>query len=235
MPTLNDRKRTKEEKKQLEMIVQQVNERYLPMVKQFQETDKKLQKQLVQPFIQIAEKIAKHQIEVVENLTSTIDFSKFLKSATQLPQQSARNLGGEWVRVDIQRRVEKDRLRKLQIQKLEKELATDQTLPEYDIVDCVIRFQDVKIQIPPDTNMEMVCKVVLRNKQSMLRIWNWDEVVETWGDDPKPSDRSKIYTAGRGINDKVAMKTTYEDFLDVTTKTIRLNPDLLPENLANFS
>lgn len=172
------------------------------------------------------------QQEQVKNFAKSI--SKLVDSAqapaklmSSLYQDPLRGLGTVWIAGDMEKKREENRLRKLQLEKLEREMAIDQTLPEYDIVDCVISFRGKKIHIPSDTDQEMLCKVVLRNKNAMSRRWNWDDIVEAWGDDPDTVGWRKVYNAGRGVNEQVATETAIKDFLIVKTKTLQLNPDFL--------
>ncbi|MFA6944280.1 MAG: hypothetical protein WC220_00135 [Pedobacter sp.] len=149
------------------------------------------------------------------------------KIMANLYQDPLKNIDMSWVADESRRKAEEARLRRLQLEKLEREMAIDMTLPTYDIVDCLISFRGKKIQIPPDTDQEMLCKVVLRNKNAMSRRWNWDEIIEAWGDVPEKDDWRKVYNAGRGINEQVEKKTTISNFLIVKTKTLQLNPDFL--------
>jgi hypothetical protein len=149
------------------------------------------------------------------------------KIMSSLYQDPLKGLGTAWIAGDMEKKREENRLRKLQLEKLEREMAIDMTLPAYDIVDCIISFRGKKIQIPPDTDQEMLCKVVLRNKNAMSRRWNWDEIIEAWGDVPEKDDWRKVYNAGRGVNEQVEKKTTIDNFLIVKTKTLQLNPDFL--------
>lgn len=76
-------------------------------------------------------------------------------------------------------------------------------------------------------DQQSLCMVLLKNKKSMSKLWSWDQVVEEWGDRPEDIGWRKIYNAGREINIKVALETTIDDLLEVTTKSVRVNPTYL--------
>lgn len=161
----------------------------------------------------------------IASLIDTLEApAKMLSSLQRDPLQG---ISTAWIAGDMEKKREENRLRKLQLEKLERKMAIDMTLPTYDIVDCVINFRGKKIQIPPDTDQELLCKVILRNKNAMSRRWNWDEIIEAWGDVPEKDDWRKVYNAGRGVNEQVEKKTTIDNFLIVKTKTLQLNPDFL--------
>ncbi len=105
--------------------------------------------------------------------------------------------------------------------------STDSTSPSFDPVRCSINFKGKEIQIPQDSNQSGICKAVFKNKSSMNKLWNWDEIVEAWGDKPEPTYWRKVYNAARTINETIATKTTINDLLLITTKTIRVNPSYL--------
>lgn len=85
-----------------------------------------------------------------------------------------------WIAEDMRWKAEKEaeekEIRRLQLLKFRRELYPDKSLPRYDPVDCKIRFYGKTISIPANTNQEMLCKVVLRNRQSVARKWSWDEL-----------------------------------------------------------
>lgn len=105
---------------------------------------------------------------------------------------------------------------------------SDNNPPFFDPAKYSICFKGREIPIPRDSDQEGVCKVVLKDKFSMSKEWIWDEIFEKWGDDdPEPALWRKIYNAARTINTKVATKTTIDDLLIITTKTISVNPKYL--------
>lgn len=129
--------------------------------------------------------------------------------------------------VDYKKIAEEAEIRHLTLTKLRAETGSSTGIPNYDTVDCIIHFRGKNIQIPHNSDQELLCKVVLRNKQSMLKKWPWDEAVEAWGDEPDTIGWRKVYNAGRAINDKVAVETATKDFLIVKTKFVQLNPKFL--------
>jgi len=88
-----------------------------------------------------------------------------------------------------------------------------------------IRFKGKEISIPPDTDQDSLCSVVIVNKKAKKKEWSWDELLEKWGGNYEDKDNwRKVYNAGREINLKVAAETIVKDLLVVRTKTIRVNP-----------
>jgi len=97
--------------------------------------------------------------------------------------------------------------------------------PQYDISTGVITFMGKSIEIPLNTNMEMVCRVVLKNVVNMKRKWSWDRIVEECRENVDVFTSRKIYTAARAINEKVAQETAVKDFLLAKPlTTVQLNP-----------
>jgi hypothetical protein len=118
----------------------------------------------------------------------------------------------------------------LQIQILEKQLNLVKGIqsPQYDINTGIITFMGKEIVIPQNTNLEMVCRVVLKNFDNMKRKWSWDEVVEVSKERIEDFNSKKIYTAVRAVNEKIALETTIKDFLLASpTTTVKLNPKFI--------
>lgn len=123
-------------------------------------------------------------------------------------------------------------LTELHIELLEAQLAIAKgaQTPQYDISTGIIRFMGKEIEIPLNTNLEMIARTVLKNVENMKRKWSWDEIVEENREDINIFDKRKIYIAARSINDKVAQATAIKDFLVCKpTSTVQLNPDFLPK------
>lgn len=62
------------------------------------------------------------------------------------------------------------------------------------------------------------------------KLWNNDEILDDWsgfGLEITDNPKNKVYQAGRNINKIIATKTTIDDFLNVTTKTIQINKKYL--------
>lgn len=117
----------------------------------------------------------------------------------------------------------------LHIQLLEAQLAIAKgaQAPQYDINTGVIKFMGKEIEIPLNTNLEMVARAVLKNSTNMKRKWSWDEIVQANREFPENFTARQIYNASRSINDKVAIETQVKDFLIVKTKSLQLNPKFL--------
>lgn len=60
------------------------------------------------------------------------------------------------------------------------------------------------------------------------RLWHNDEILNKWDImRDKNAQKMKAYHAGKALNDIIAKQTTVQDFLLITTKTIRINPKYL--------
>lgn len=101
------------------------------------------------------------------------------------------------------------------------------SIPIYDTNKCEFIFMNKTISIPPNTNQDALCKVILKNRSSLGKKWSWDEVVEKWGDDPEGSKKHKVYSAAREINDKVAIETGFKGFFITTLSTTQVNPEII--------
>lgn len=120
----------------------------------------------------------------------------------------------------------------LQIQVLEQQLNIYKGMlaPQYDINTGVITFLGKQIEIPLNTKLEIVCRIVLKNLNTMKRKWSWDEIVDTYRSNPDDYKPRQIYNAVRSINDKVAVETQVRDFfLSKPYTTVQLNPKFLPK------
>ena len=118
----------------------------------------------------------------------------------------------------------------LQIQVLEQQLNIYKGMlaPQYDINTGIITFLGKKIEIPLNTRLEIVCRIVLKNLNNMKRKWSWDEVVESYRSNPDDYNSRQIYIAVRSVNEKVAIETQTKDFfITKPTTTIQLNPQFL--------
>ncbi|NMB56548.1 hypothetical protein GYA19_01250 [Candidatus Beckwithbacteria bacterium] len=91
-----------------------------------------------------------------------------------------------------------------------------------------LSFKGKEILIP-EGDQDALCKVLFRDKKSMLKHWSYDEILEAWGGNYENKDAwRKVYNAGREINKKVAISTTIDDLIGVKTKTTFVNPKYLP-------
>lgn len=97
--------------------------------------------------------------------------------------------------------------------------------PAYDHIAHKINFAGVEIQIPYNSDQDLLCKTILKNMASMHKEWSWDEMLEKWGEDATPGKGWRtVYNAGREINNKVATETTVKDLLLVRKLTTAVNP-----------
>jgi cytochrome c biogenesis protein ResB len=97
--------------------------------------------------------------------------------------------------------------------------------PAYDLVSHKINFAGVDIQIPYNSDQDLLCKTILRSMASMRKEWSWDEMLEKWGEDATPGKGWRtVYNAGREINNKIATETTVKNLLLVRKLSIAVNP-----------
>lgn len=131
---------------------------------------------------------------------------------------------------EIEKEAREAYMTELQIQILEQQLNLYKGMlaPQYDINTGIITFMGKKVEIPLNTKMEMVCRVVLKNITNMKRKWSWDEIVEENRETLEEFTHRQIYTATRAINEKVALETSVKDFLLAKPlTTVQLNPAFL--------
>jgi hypothetical protein len=110
--------------------------------------------------------------------------------------------------------------------KLEKK-TTDKKKLQYE--DGFLYFNNYKILISKtqDTNQHDLLRILLTNK---TKLWNYDEIhLEISGNDNynKKENWNTYDQAGRAINDKIAIKTSIQNFLKLTAKTIMIDKNLL--------
>ena len=135
-------------------------------------------------------------------------------------------------KLQIEREKREDYVNKLQIQILERELNKFKGVytPQYDISTGIITFMGKDVVIPLNTNLEMVCRVVLKNMSNMTKHWSWDEIVEEMRESKNNFTSRQIYTSARAINEKVAQETAIKDFfITKPITTVRLNPKFVPK------
>jgi hypothetical protein len=96
--------------------------------------------------------------------------------------------------------------------------------PTYNLLSHKVNFAGVEIQIPYNSDQDLLCKTLLKDKASMNKEWSWDEVLEKWGDIALEKGWRTVYNAGREINGKIAAETTIKDMLLVKKLTIAVNP-----------
>lgn len=86
-------------------------------------------------------------------------------------------------------------------------------------------FQGETIQISTNKNSGMICRILFKNKSSAKKKWSWDELIEKEGERKVNFSKRKMYDAGRRINELVAQKTAYKDFLILRPiGNIQINP-----------
>ncbi len=166
-------------------------------------------------------------IKASTNIFAALD--KVFNLDPWIPQiPSPLNLGDLEIGIDEDKLREEEEIRRLTLKKLRADEEAASGSLKYDTVDSTISLKGKNIEIPQDTNQELLCKVILRNRKAMIKKWSWDEAVEEWGDNPDEVGWRKVYTAGRAINEKVAIETGIKNLLIVKTKFVQLNPKILP-------
>ncbi|MDP2637543.1 MAG: hypothetical protein Q8P26_00585 [Candidatus Levybacteria bacterium] len=133
----------------------------------------------------------------------------------------------EW---EIEKEKRQAYVTELQIEILERQLNLVKSIqtPQYDQSTGIITFMGKSIEIPLNTNLEMVCRIVLKNVANMKRKWSWDEIVEGNREEADNFTPKTIYTAVRSVNEKVALETQIKDFLvSKPTSTVQLNPKFI--------
>jgi|GEM_PF-4676957 len=96
--------------------------------------------------------------------------------------------------------------------------------PAYNTISHKIFFAGVEIQLPYDSDQDLLCKVLMENDRAIRREWSWDEIFEQWGEPHSKEDWRRVYNAGREVNQKIACETTIKDLLLVHKFSIALNP-----------
>lgn len=98
----------------------------------------------------------------------------------------------------------------------------------YDAKKCTLTFAGKKIPISKtgkETDATLLISTLLKNKSDDY-LFN-DEILEEWWhnvEDQKKMPKNKVYHAGQAINKTMQLKVGIEDFLDITTAKIRINP-----------
>lgn len=159
------------------------------------------------------------------NTSNFFDAIKNIRSDIVLPKPELPNLEVDTTELE-QKWAEEAEIRKLQLEALRQQIGTSSGVIAYNQAKSLIMFLGKEIKIQPNTTYEVVCKILFKNKQSMRKVWSWDEIVDIMGDKGSRKQRS-IYDATRYINLKIGMETTIKDVLLVTTKTIQLNPQYI--------
>lgn len=102
----------------------------------------------------------------------------------------------------------------------------------YDAKKCTLTFAGKKIPISKtgkETDATLLISTLLKNKSDDY-LFN-DEILEEWWhneEDQKKIPKNKVYHAGQAINKTMQLKAGVEDFLDITTAKIRINPKYRP-------
>lgn len=179
-------------------------------------------------------RVAEEKAELAKSLQPVAELIKqFVEQIKQIKQPET---AGSYIGGDIKRKAKKQaeeaEIRRLLLEKLKKEVVFEvnsgRQEPSYNPDLSEITFLGKTIPIPPNTDQDDLCRVILQDGKSMSKIWHCDKMLEKWGGNYEGKTRwRKVYSAGREVNQKVAAKTTIEDLLIVKTKTITVNPEYL--------
>lgn len=133
----------------------------------------------------------------------------------------------------IKANAKKDEIRaqfELQESRTKTTLSPYLAIPPYNKEKAQINLGGKYIQIPPNTKMETLCRVIFSEK--LGNMWSWDEIMlhKEWGEREEDLDKRwrEIHSAVYGVNEKVERKTLIKDFLlHPTIKQVQINPKYL--------
>lgn len=120
---------------------------------------------------------------------------------------------------------DKDILKKLKnvlstIDKIIKKSNSNTTKSTFNNENGVLIFKNTEIDFSKKYNQKELLNSLFKNK---AKNWNYDEIIEDWGEDYQRGDWRKCYTAGDEINKEIIIKTGVNDFIIKNTKQIRIN------------
>lgn len=125
------------------------------------------------------------------------------------------------------RNIREETKRKLQILREVREVVGSIVGAKYDTKTQILLFKNKQIPIKgEDTNPVKLMSAIF---SAPNRQWQNDEILTLWfGDKPDSRDwenaikAKSIYQAGRAINSTIEKKTGIGDFLEITTKTVKI-------------
>ena len=90
----------------------------------------------------------------------------------------------------------------------------------------ILYFQGKSILIAKskNTNPHYLLKTIFTKK---THLWNYDEIAENWKEEYNSNSWKKFYNASCKINEKVAKKTTINNFLKPTKTAVKINKKYL--------
>jgi hypothetical protein len=89
-----------------------------------------------------------------------------------------------------------------------------------------------------NTKQADLCKVTLKDSQSIKKTWSWDEILEEWGwkedriyEKPTRVQQLKVHNAAKLFNARLDKESKHQigHFFITTMKTVRVNPKYLPK------
>jgi len=110
-------------------------------------------------------------------------------------------------------------------------LKTFSTKANFDSETGTLTLGGKEIKFAGDKNQIELLRFLFKETGSARKEWDWVDITRAFGDhdwskDSKRKSR-RVYDTGRNVNTNIARKTAIEDFLIVTTKTIKVNPKYL--------
>ncbi len=95
----------------------------------------------------------------------------------------------------------------------------------------MLRFDEVGVQLSKTTGSENNPTRLLKTlSKEPSRYWNVDEILEDWfggGWEEETISQHACYDAALAVNKTVTLETGVSDFLEFTTKKVRINPTYL--------
>lgn len=188
------------------------------MPKEEQKIKKKLPK-LSPEVMSTAKKQAQKALSDLAGIARTI----------KLPEFSFPEVGGKMIAVthDYTKDREEAEIRRLTLEQLRSKKPEFDN-PEFDSKRSVLKFAGKEIIITKSvpSRQFLICKTLFQSMASMRKVWSWDEMVESWNEDPENygiEGGIKIYGPAKEINKKVAIETGIKDLLEVKTKSVCVN------------
>jgi len=91
-----------------------------------------------------------------------------------------------------------------------------------------LKIMDKKVKLRKDSLRGKLIALLLENKQSKKKIWNWDEILEKIegikDDEGLKENKKKFYPACDGVAKFIAQKTGVNDLLLFDNSTVQINP-----------
>lgn len=98
--------------------------------------------------------------------------------------------------------------------------------PHFDSKQSILHFQNnvIVISNTKNTSPHYLLKTIFKN---ITKVWNYDEIAEDWDEEYDQKKWRKYYNASYETNEKIAKKTTINDFLKPTRCSVKINEKYL--------